>query len=158
VRGDPPTEVGIGLSEANLWRLKNDQPIRLDLTEFGLTGAPHRIVIFAGTTDGEMANRLQEHGSIGTANAHGAEGEVPDGIRRLSGLLVVGMAAWLGASVLLPVAVSRQNWLAVAGCVIAGTCGCAAMVVAVRRLVRGLVRERRTDAPDPGAPSPQPAR
>jgi hypothetical protein len=70
------TAVGLGLSYENLRRLKDDQPIRVDLTKLGIVGPPHEVVIFAGETEASMTNQLARSGAIGPDTIlHGTEGE-----------------------------------------------------------------------------------
>jgi len=49
--------IGLGLSFKNLKKLKQGQPILIDLVEMGLVG---NILIFAGTSEKEMENQLKE--------------------------------------------------------------------------------------------------
>lgn len=71
---DGRTIVGLGLSYSNIDRLKADQPIRVNLADFGIVGPPHEVVIFAGETEAVMAGRLKAHGAIGPDTiTHGME-------------------------------------------------------------------------------------
>lgn len=51
--GDPV--IILGLSAENIRRLQDDQPIRVDLSEMGLTG---QVVIFAGETEEAMTKTM----------------------------------------------------------------------------------------------------
>ena len=49
--------IGLGLSFKNLKKLKQGQPILIDLVEMGLVG---NILIFAGTNEKELEHQLEE--------------------------------------------------------------------------------------------------
>lgn len=53
---------GFGLSEANIQRLKDGDPIMVDLSVMGGDG---KVLIFYGKTEHEMAMTLKECGAIG---------------------------------------------------------------------------------------------
>lgn len=49
--------LGIGLSEKNIELLKQEKPIRIDLTEMGFDSG--RVLIFYGETEGELIKTIQ---------------------------------------------------------------------------------------------------
>jgi hypothetical protein len=53
--------VGLGLSAANIQKLKEDKPILLDLKELGMEG---QLFIFTGDTEQSMLNDLKEAGLL----------------------------------------------------------------------------------------------
>ena len=68
--------LGLGLSHKNLERLKAGRPIRVKLSEVGLPGPPHEVLIFAGENEEVMGAQLYAHGAIGpTTVIH--EGDKP---------------------------------------------------------------------------------
>ncbi len=65
IRADERVTLFLGLSRANLERLPQDQPIKVDLVELGLDqGGIHDIVIFAGETEEGMLADLNRAGVI----------------------------------------------------------------------------------------------
>jgi len=56
--GKPIHSIVLGLSYANLDRLKAGRPIKIDTTELGLPGG--EILIFSGETEEAMAEELKE--------------------------------------------------------------------------------------------------
>lgn len=53
--GDNKTLLGFGLSEENLTRLRNLEPIEFDLTEMGIDA---QVLIFYGATEAAIAKNL----------------------------------------------------------------------------------------------------
>ena len=56
------TGIGLGLTRENVRRLKKDQPIKIDLSELGLSGEQMEeaeVVIFYGKDEGEIARKLE---------------------------------------------------------------------------------------------------
>lgn len=56
--GDDHELIVLGLSDENIKRLKNNQPITFDLDQLGIKGI--RIFIFAGETEESMAEDMKE--------------------------------------------------------------------------------------------------
>lgn len=57
---DDEVIVGLGLSDENLTRLRQGQPIRVDMAEMGLVGKPlSKILIFHGCTDAQLQDIVQ---------------------------------------------------------------------------------------------------
>jgi predicted kinase len=70
VRGDNPLVV-VGLSEGNLMRLRDDQPIKASLASFGVN-LPGDLLIFYGESEVEMERRLRKSGIISERSVEGA--------------------------------------------------------------------------------------
>lgn len=59
--GDRPLII-IGLSDENLRRLRDDQPIRFDLADLGLP--PALVLILGGPTEDAIVDQLHENGLL----------------------------------------------------------------------------------------------
>ncbi len=55
--------LGFGLSEGNLQRLRNDEPIHVDVSKMH-EDLDVDLMIFYGKTEQEMADMLKEHGLV----------------------------------------------------------------------------------------------
>jgi hypothetical protein len=62
--GQPP-RVYLGLSHGNLDRLRDGQPIRLDIDQCAMLGlGQQELVIYSGTDEVAMTQELEDHGLI----------------------------------------------------------------------------------------------
>jgi hypothetical protein len=59
-----------GLSEKNVQLLKEGKPIKIDMTELGLTG---KVLIFYGKTEEDMMSEFKKHGLLPAAIADGSK-------------------------------------------------------------------------------------
>ena len=60
--GDGRPIIGFGLSEENIKRLKNDEPIFVKLSDLGMGNAV--VVIFYGETEAKMAEYLKKNFNV----------------------------------------------------------------------------------------------
>ena len=61
-RADGKKVIGLALSEQNVIRLKNDEPIVTDLDQLNMLNVD--VIIFYGETEEKIVNKLIEHGLI----------------------------------------------------------------------------------------------